>query len=95
MAVAAGNPAVLVVDAKLGALPAADRAAAIDGRAFRFVMTARTARAATSDVPSPVRVRNNMVGLWSAVHVFAFRSCECLVDHEFALGNRPPSKLTK
>ena len=33
MAVAAGNPAVLVVDAKLGALPAADRAAAIDGRA--------------------------------------------------------------
>lgn len=68
MAVAAGDPAVLVVNAKLGPLIAADRAAAIDGLALRLVVAARAARAAALDVPAPVRVRYDMVGLRSSTH---------------------------
>jgi hypothetical protein len=68
VAVAAGDAAVLIVDAQLRALIAADGAAALDGFALGFVVAAGAFSAAAFHIPSPVRVRDDMVGLRPFTH---------------------------
>lgn len=70
MAIATGNSTVLVVDAKLRGLIAADCTTAINSLALRPVVTARTTRAASFDIPSSVRIRNDMVRLRSSAHFY-------------------------
>ena len=63
MAVTAGDPPILVVDAELGPLIAADLATEIDGFPLGVVVATGAAGAAAFHVPTPAWVRNNMVGL--------------------------------
>lgn len=74
VAIATGDTAILVVDAQLGALAPADRAAIVDGLTLGFVVAAGAVGAATLHVPTPAGVRDDMVGFRSFAHVFGVLS---------------------
>jgi hypothetical protein len=68
MAVALGDPTVLVVDTQFSFLIAADFTRLIDGVAFGAVMAAGTLPATTLHVPASVRVGDDMVRVWTFAH---------------------------
>ena len=68
MTVTLGDSAIFVVDTKFGSRVAADFSAAIDSFFLRVEVSACTLRSPSFDVPAPVRVRDNMVGLRSIAH---------------------------
>lgn len=72
MAVAAGDPAIEVVNAQLGLLIAADLASLIDGFLFRVVMAACPLAAAALHMPAAVRVMDNVVAFGTSRWFHAF-----------------------
>jgi len=61
MTIALSDAAILIVDAKLCALIAADPARVVDGLLFGAEVPGRPISAATADVPAATLVRHHMV----------------------------------
>lgn len=68
MAVAAGDAAILIVDAEFSALIAADLATPIDSLPLGVGMYARASCPTPFHVPSAVGIRYDVVRLWSFTH---------------------------
>lgn len=65
MAVALPDPSILVVDAELGFLVSAHLPTIVDCLLLRIEMPRGAFSATTLDVPTAIRVRHHMMGIWS------------------------------